>query len=672
MLTFTLLLLALSSLHAAPLRDDVVAPPRGRLQDHKVLVFPRSVPVRDHVVAPPRGRLQDRKVLVLPRSVPVEERRQGTEPSRRFIMDLNTGLVKEHISEMDRRVGHMYVPPSVDEFRQGTENSQKTLVDIRSGRIIKPVGEMARSMKLTPQEPMEVPVPVQRRVGGWVRADVLPRSVPVEERRQGTEPSRRFIMDLNTGLVKEHISEMDRRVGHMYVPPSVDEFRQGTENSQKTLVDIRSGRIIKPVGEMARSMKLTPQEPMEVPVPVQRRVGGWVRADVLPRSVPVEERRQGTEPSRRFIMDLNTGLVKEHISEMDRRVGHMYVPPSVDEFRQGTENSQKTLVDIRSGRIIKPVGEMARSMKLTPQEPMEVPVPVQRRVGGWVRADVLPRSVPVEERRQGTEPSRRFIMDLNTGLVKEHISEMDRRVAPVYTPPSVDEYRQGTENSQKTLVDIRSGRIIRPVGQMERSNRLIPQDVRLVEAEVEVRSVPVEERRQGSEPPRRFIMDLNTGLVKKHVSEMDRRVAPDDRLVRAKAETHSETECVGEVIDGHCYQFNPTLMTFSEAESSCSVLSPHGHLASVTNGDLHSRLVSMVTKATKSPVLTWLGGVVKDEQSEWTDGSAWGYSDWMPGHPDTQTDKQACLEMFRIDESWWTAVDCELKRASICSFPMAA
>ncbi|XP_021426663.2 uncharacterized protein LOC110495650 isoform X2 [Oncorhynchus mykiss] len=342
---------------------------------------------------------------------------------------------------------------------------------------------------------------------------------------------------------------------------------------------------------------------------------------VLPRSVPVEERRQGTEPSRRFLMDLNTGLVKEHINEMDRRVAPVYVPPSVDEFRQGTENSQKTLVDIRSGRIIKPVGEMERSMIMTPQEPMEVPVPVQRRVGGWVRADVLPWSVPVEERRQGTEPSRRFLMDLNTGLVKEHISEMDRRVAPVYTPSSVDEFRQGTENSQKTLIDIRSGRIIRPVGEMERSMKLTPQD---------------------------------------------------DRLVGAKAETHSEKECVGVVIDGHCYQFNPTLMTFSEAESSCSILSPHGHLASVTNGDLHSRLVSMVIRATKSPVLTWLGGVVKDKQSEWTDGSSWGYSDWMPGHPDTQTDKQACLEMFRIDESWWTAVDCELKRASICSFPMAA
>ncbi|KAM9397592.1 uncharacterized protein ACWYII_032808, partial [Salvelinus alpinus] len=347
----TLLLLALSSLHAAPLRD--------------------------HVVSSPRGRLQDRKVLVLPRSVPVEERRQGTEPSRRFIMELNTGLVKEHVSEMDRRVAPMSVPPSVDEFRQGTEKSQKTLVDIRSGRIIKPVGEMERSMIMTPQEPMEVPV--QRRVGGWVRADVLPGSLPVEERRQGTEPSRRFLMDLNTGLVKEHVSEMDRRVAPVYTPSSVDEFRQGTENSQKTLVDIKSGHIIRPVGEMERSNKQIPQDetdskvqqngPLLLPVDVR-----LVEDEV--RSVPVEERRQGTELSRRFIMNLNTGLVKEHISEMDRRVAPVYTPYSVDEFRQGTENSQKTLVDIRSGRIIRPVGEMERSTKLTPQDHFRRPSPL--------------------------------------------------------------------------------------------------------------------------------------------------------------------------------------------------------------------------------------------------------------------------------------------------------
>uniref|UniRef100_A0A6Q2YYB8 C-type lectin domain-containing protein n=1 Tax=Esox lucius TaxID=8010 RepID=A0A6Q2YYB8_ESOLU len=572
MLKFTVLFLALSGLNAVPLRDDVVSPPRGRLQDSKV--------------------------LILPLSVPVEERSQGTEPSSRFLMDLKTGLVKEHISEMERRVGHMY-PSSVDKFRLGTKNSQNTLVDIGSRHIIDHVGEMVRSVRLTPQEPVDVPVPLpfQRRVGGWIRTDALYQSAPLVERRQGTEPSRRFLVDLNTGLVKEHISEMDRRVAPEYSPSSVDEFRQGTENSRKTLVDIRTGRIINPIGEMERSVRLTPEDER------------LFRPEVENLSAPLAERRQGTETSRRFLVDLNTGLVKEHISEMDRRVVPEYSPSSVDEFRQGTENSRKTLVDIRNGRIINPIGEMERSVRLTPEDER------------LFRPEVENLSAPLAERRQGTETSRRFLVDLNTGLVKEHISEMDRRVVPEHSLSSMDEIRQGTENSQKTLVDISRGHILHPVGEMERSMRLTPED---------------------------------------------------PRLMREEADTHSETECVGEIIDGRCYQFNPKPMTFSEAESSCRVLSQHGHLASVTNSDLHSRLVSMVKKATKSPVLTWLGGIVKDKQSQWADGSTWGYSDWMPGHPDTQTDKQTCLEMFRIDESWWTAVDCELKRASICSFPMVA
>ena len=46
-------------------------------------------------------------------------------------------------------------------------------------------------------------------------------------------------------------------------------------------------------------------------------------------------------------------------------------------------------------------------------------------------------------------------------------------------------------------------------------------------------------------------------------------------------------------------------------QASCRVLSRLGNLASITNSDLHSRLVSMVTKTSNSPVLTWLGGVGK-------------------------------------------------------------
>ncbi|XP_040888738.1 lectin-like [Toxotes jaculatrix] len=131
--------------------------------------------------------------------------------------------------------------------------------------------------------------------------------------------------------------------------------------------------------------------------------------------------------------------------------------------------------------------------------------------------------------------------------------------------------------------------------------------------------------------------------------------------------------CKGEVINRNCYEFNPMPMAFKEAQDVCRALAPNAELASVTSGDLHSRLVFLVTKGgEKNPVLTWLGGTVKNQQASWADGSEWTYSDWMPGHPNIHTDKPVCLEMFNLDEGWWTAADCELKRASICSYPITA
>ncbi|XP_067116659.1 uncharacterized protein wu:fa56d06 [Osmerus mordax] len=451
---------------------------------------------------------------------------------------------------------------------------------------------------------------------GMVHNDqlTLPSGIPAyDQRRQGTEPSRRFLVDLNTGLLKEHASEMERRVGNVLEPPTMGLLRQGIQNSPHTPVDRKTGNIIQAVGDIETNFILNSAGSVEVPAKMTE--AGWVRESVsLPRSVPVEQRRQGTEPSRRFLMDLNTGLLKEHISEMERRVGKVYVPPFVDLFRQGTENSRATLVDTRTGTIIQEVGEMERNMKLVGEMERNMKPDVQKE---WSEVVAEVHNVPVEQRRQGTEPSRRFLMDLNTGLLKEHISEMERRVGKVYVPPFVDLFRQGTENSRATLVDTRTGTIIQEVGEMERNFIMKPQDVSRVQ----------------------------------------------DQL---------DTECVGEVIDGRCYRFNPTPMTFSQAEASCRVLSRLGNLASITNSDLHSRLVSMVTKTSNSPVLTWLGGVGKDQKYEWTDGSAWDYTDWMPGHPNTLRDQPACLEMFRVDESWWTSVDCQLKRASICSYPVAA
>ncbi|XP_061090150.1 uncharacterized protein LOC133123689 [Conger conger] len=239
---------------------------------------------------------------------------------------------------------------------------------------------------------------------------------------------------------------------------------------------------------------------------------------------PLELRRQGTQPSRRHLVDLRSGLLLDQLSgEMDRRVSNdYYVPFSVDQFRQGTQNSRPVLVDLRSRLPIELVGEM------------------QRGVGN------------------------------------------------VYVPPIMDEFRQGTQNSQVVLVDPRTGLMREPIGEMTRTNML-------------------------------------TGSSRKQV-------------------------CQGSVIDGRCYQFVPDAKTFSDAESSCGQLAPGGHLASVSSADLHSRLAAMVTKASSGPVLTWLGGVRRLDKFQWIDGSSWEYSDLMPGQTQAASDSEKCLEMFRIGE----------------------
>uniref|UniRef100_A0A3B4Z7C8 Uncharacterized LOC103358252 n=1 Tax=Stegastes partitus TaxID=144197 RepID=A0A3B4Z7C8_9TELE len=206
-------------------------------------------------------------------------------------------------------------------------------------------------------------------------------------------------------------------------------------------------------------------------------------------------------------------------------------------------------------------------------------------------------------------------VNLDTGLVQDHISEMERRgTEPVHSIP--DGFRQGTEN---------------------------------------VKWIPAGFR-QGTEPA----LTIQEGF----------RQGTEPSSSRFEQQT---VACKGEIINGNCYEFNPTPLAFQDAQERCRALAPNAELASVTSVDLHSRLVSLVTKGGEShPVLTWLGATIKNQQASWVDGSQWSYSDWMPGHPNVHTDKPVCVEMFKIDESWWTAADCELKRASICSYQITA
>ncbi|XP_036401447.1 pulmonary surfactant-associated protein D-like [Megalops cyprinoides] len=260
-------------------------------------------------------------------------------------------------------------------------------------------------------------------------------------------------------------------------------------------------------------------------LPLPNNVLGSVRVQ---SPVPVEARRQGTQPSRAHIVDLRSGLPQNYVSEMDRRVGDYYVPPSTDQFRQGTQNSRAVLVDLRSG------------------------------------------------------------------LQKPAVGEMQRNLGPVYVPPSLDGFRQGTQNSRAILVDPRTGLMVEPIGEMARTN--------LLNSESRAAMRPLE----------------------------------------------SKQKCQGHIIMEKCYTFFPNSQTFEQAEATCQQLSPGGHLASVTSSDLHTRLISMVTEASNGPVLTWLGAALKVDKFQWIDGSPWSYSDWMPGYPSTRKDSEKCVEMFRI------------------------
>ncbi|KAM3585063.1 uncharacterized protein V6R79_006386 [Siganus canaliculatus] len=308
--------------------------------------------------------------------------------------------------------------------------------------------------------------------------------------------------------------------------------------------------------------------------------------------------------------------------------------------------------------------------------------------------------------QQGTEP-RRFLVDLDSGLVKERVSEMDRRadfthtslgnrelgsrpwltddvpmVGPVQknggggwmrveeylTPHLPDGFRQGTEPSRHIPDGFRQGtepsrHIPDGFRQGTEPSRHIPDGFR---QGTEPSSRIPEGFRQGTEP----LMPMPAGF--RQGTEPIRTMPTGIKPMASSFQTNT-VACKGKVISGNCFEFNPTELPFHDAQALCRALAPNAELASVTNGDVHSRLASLVTRGGRSdPVLTWLGGTVKNQQASWVDGSEWHYSDWMPGHPNIHTDKPVCVEMFKMNQSWWTAADCELKRASICSYTLTA
>ncbi|XP_024858921.1 pulmonary surfactant-associated protein D [Kryptolebias marmoratus] len=330
--------------------------------------------------------------------------------------------------------------------------------------------------------------------------------------------------------------------------------------------------------------------------------------------------RQGTEPSRKLLVDLNTGLVKEHVSEMGRRA-------------------------------------------------VASDVPAQRNGEGWVR---MGKPHLPEGFRQGTEPK----MGIPTGFRQGTEPKMGiptgfrQGTEPKMGIPAG--FRQGTEPKMGIPTGFRQGtepKMGIPAGFRQGTEPKMGIPAGFRQGTEPKMGIPAGFR-QGTEPKMGIPAGFRQGTEPKMGIPAGFRQGTEPSTARVQTQTGA---CKGKIIDGRCYQFNPTPLAFKDAQASCRKIAPKAELASVTNSDLHSRLVSLATDGGRSkPALTWLGATVKNQRASWVDGSEWSYAAWMPGHPNVHADKPICVEMFKMGDSWWTAADCELKRASVCSFPATA
>ncbi|KAF7664168.1 hypothetical protein LDENG_00187170 [Lucifuga dentata] len=402
--------------------------------------------------------------------------------------------------------------------------------------------------------------------------------------------------------------------------------------------------------------------------------------------------RQGTEPSRRFIVNLNTGLVEEHISEMDRRA---FIRPSLGKGFEEMERIHGLRDEGNGGgwvRVEEASAHLPDGFRQGTEPKMTIP--------SGFRQGTEPKMTIPSGFRQGTEPKMSIPSGFRQGTepMMPILADFRQGTEPIHTIP--DGFIQGTEPMMAIAAGFRQGTEpvhTIPQGFRQGTEPIISLPNGFKQGTEPVYTIPDGFKqgtepmmaipagfRQGTEPVHKIPQGFSQGTEPSFDIPHGFRQGtepiislPDGFRQGTEPSTSSlQTEtvaCKGESINGKCYEFNRTPMAFKDAQSSCRALAPNAELASVTNIDLHFRLVSLVTNGgERSPVLTWLGATVKNQQASWVDGSEGSYSDWMPGHPNIHTDKPVCVEMFRIDESWWTAADCELKRASICSYPVTA
>nr|XP_057907470.1 uncharacterized protein LOC131104381 [Doryrhamphus excisus] len=409
--------------------------------------------------------------------------------------------------------------------------------------------------------------------------------------QQGTEPSKRFF---DTGLVQDHIGEMSRRTGFIH---------NLVENG---------------LGEIETKHWLADEVPIDVPA--QKNGDGWVRVEEPSSSQLPDGFRQGTEPFMPIPDGFRQGTEPSLSIPDGFRQGTEPFMSIPDGFRQGTEPFMSIPDGFRQGT--EPFMSIPDGFRQGTEPSLSIP-------DGFRQGTEPFMSIP-DGFRQGTEPSLSIPDGFRQGT-EPFMSIPDgfrQGTEPFMSIP--DGFRQGTEptivsHSRSFKQDAESFVSI-PDGFRQGTEPFMPIPDGFRQGTEPVVSIP-HGFRQGTEPtkyiPRGFRQGTEPSL---HIPVGFRQgtepsIKNKEGQVRSSSRLQTQA-CKGEVVNGNCYEFNPTPLTFKEAQDLCQTLNPQAELASVTSGDLHSRLVSMVTKGGQiSPQLTWLGAVVKNQQGSWVDGS---------------------------------------------------
>ena len=105
-------------------------------------------------------------------------------------------------------------------------------------------------------------------------------------------------------------------------------------------------------------------------------------------------------------------------------------------------------------------------------------------------------------------------------------------------------------------------------------------------------------------------------------------------------------------------------MSWDDAEAFCK--RKGGHLASVTSEDINAFVLQ--EKMLRNLEHLWIGGSDKENEGvwRWSDGSPWSYTNWDPGQPNRDNNKD-CLQFGYHEKRDWMDRPCANNVNFVCS-----